>query len=301
MRAADEEILELYHQVKEPERRFQQKMKVWRRLYWHLRKEFDDFNLIPFGSTMTGFGLQDSDLDIVLLLPEAKLEMASDRISVLERCQDALLAAKDKYLRAPFELIDCRIPILVLKDTSTSPPLKIELSCAVADKLDGTRNTHLLLSYSDLDPRVRQLMVVLKKWAEFHLLLGTRHKRLSGYSLALMLIFYLQRTSVPVLPVLQKIHPKEFGLETPIVQKLNYTFQCQESIISSYSSKNKESLSTLLQGFFDFYSHFSYNCVISVRTGKTLIREYCSRYSEEKEQEGREWYREVLVEDPIFR
>lgn len=217
----DEEILEVFQRAKETDEKFAEKMHVWRRLYYHLRKVFLRCNLLPFGSTMTGFALQGSDLDIVILLPRNEF---SSRVQVLEACERALVDSKDRHL-SQFELIDCRTPILVLQDTSGQSPLKIELSCGSPNLWDGTRNTHLLLSYSDLDPRVRRLVIVLKTWADFHVLLGTRHKRLSGYSLALMLLFYLQRTPIPVVPVLQRHYPNAFGHQVPVIEHLNYTFK----------------------------------------------------------------------------
>jgi DNA polymerase sigma len=66
------------------------------------------------------------------------------------------------------------------------------------------------MCYADLDPRVRPLVVVAKNWAGHHTMLGTRHKRLNGYGMALLVIFYLQ--SKKVVPSLIKEWPKEFGL-----------------------------------------------------------------------------------------
>ncbi len=43
-----------------------------------------------------------------------------------------------------------------------------------------------------MDESVFVLIVAVKKWADFHQLTGTRHHRLSGYCLALLVIFYLQ-------------------------------------------------------------------------------------------------------------
>ena len=66
------------------------------------------------------------------------------------------------------------------------------------------RNTHLLYCYSQLDRRVRPLVVGVKKWARDCEINDASHNTLSSYALTLMVVFFLQAgVSPPVLPCLQ--------------------------------------------------------------------------------------------------
>ena len=72
----------------------------------------------------------------------------------------------------------------------------------------GIRNTHLLKCYSDLDHRVKPLILYIKKWANFHEINDASQQTISSYSLCLMAIFFLQNVCTPpILPVLHKEMP----------------------------------------------------------------------------------------------
>ena len=65
----------------------------------------------------------------------------------------------------------------------------------------GVRNTHLLYYYSQLDPRVRPLVLAVKWWAKKNGINEPRYMTLSSYTLTLVVIHYLQSgVSPPVLP-----------------------------------------------------------------------------------------------------
>lgn len=73
---------------------------------------------------------------------------------------------------------------------------------------NGIRNTHLLKYYSEIDWRVRPLVLQIKHWAKFHNINDAAQQTISSYSLVLMVIFYLQCVCKPsILPVLQQIYP----------------------------------------------------------------------------------------------
>ena len=115
----------------------------------------------------------------------------------------------------------------------------------------GIRNTHLLKAYSDLDWRVKPLVLIIKHWAKFHDINDASQKTLSSYSYALMTIFYLQtKCNPPLLPVLQKLHPDKFNTRTDI-----RTLRLNESSFN-WVSANKQSLGDLLIGFLEYYSNF---------------------------------------------
>ena len=111
------------------------------------------------------------------------------------------------------------------------------------------RNTHLLYCYSQLDHRVRPLVLALKKWAKKNNINEARLQTLSSYTLSLMMIHYLQcGVSPPVLPCLQKSHPRLFNPDSDIFS-LPYSLPDPP-----YTSNNRESLGKLFVGFFQYYT-----------------------------------------------
>ena len=63
----------------------------------------------------------------------------------------------------------------------------ITVYCIVA-----LRNSHLLLAYSQMDRRVRQLVIAVKQWAKQNEVNTNPLVKLTSYSLTLMVIQYLQ-------------------------------------------------------------------------------------------------------------
>ena len=113
----------------------------------------------------------------------------------------------------------------------------------------GVRNTHLLYYYSQLDPRVRPLVLV-KWWAKKNGINEPRYMTLSSYTLTLMVIHYLQSgVSPPVLPCLQEKHPDVFHPGSDL-----YNLDFDDKTILCYSSVNKQSIGSL---FTDFLKYFT--------------------------------------------
>ena len=97
---------------------------------------------------------------------------------------------------------------------------------------------------------MRPLVVALKKWAKNNNINEARLQTLSSYTLCLMVIHYLQcGVSPPVLPCLQKSHPRIFNPESDI-------FSLPYSLPSpTYTSNNTESLGELFVGFFKYFTN----------------------------------------------
>ena len=63
-------------------------------------------------------------------------------------------------------------------------------------------NSNLLYCYMSLDPRVPQLVFIVRAWAKAKGL--TVGRQLSNYALTLMVLYFLQTRSPPVIPSLQQ-------------------------------------------------------------------------------------------------
>jgi poly(A) RNA polymerase GLD2 len=120
----------------------------------------------------------------------------------------------------------------------------------------GIRNTHLLKAYSEMDWRVKPLILNIKRWAKFQGINDASQKTISSYSFALMAIFYLQSVCQPaVVPVLHKTDPNQFHTRSDIT-KLRMNIQARDGDNLSWTSSNKQSIGELFYGFLDYYSDF---------------------------------------------
>ena len=73
--------------------------------------------------------------------------------------------------------------------------------CSLSCRL-GVANSDLLRCYMLLDPRAPQLVFIVRAWARAKGL--TIGKQLSNYALTLMVLYFLQMRTPPVIPSLQR-------------------------------------------------------------------------------------------------
>jgi len=163
----------------------------------------------------------------------------------------------------------------------------------------AARNTHLLYCYSQLDPRVRPLVMALKLWAKKNGINEARFQTLSSYTLSLMMIHFLQcGISPPVLPCLQRTHAHVFHPNSDIY-KLPYD-------VPPYTSENKtDSVGKLFVDFFNYYTDRNrfdpcYD-VGSVRTVRVLRGDDCERFARINKLGPGQWTARLLVEEPFER
>ena len=134
------------------------------------------------------------------------------------------------------------------------------------------RNTNLLYVYSQMDWRVRPLVVAVKAWAKAQGINEARNLTMSSYLLSLMVVHFLQCgvEGPPVLPSLQVLHPNIFHSDSYIFD-LPFTED-----LPSHPSQNTKSLGELFGEFFAYYNtKFDFSKDVgSVRTGTRLDNRY---------------------------
>ncbi|XP_077291148.1 poly(A) RNA polymerase gld-2 homolog A-like [Arctopsyche grandis] len=243
---------------------FRKKMKLWRFLYVSIKNMSSRYGLYLVGSTMSGFGADNSDMDLCLLVKHQ--EPGDSRSQALEHLNAIyhFIRNMDVFFRA--ELIQAKVPILKFRDSCFF--LEVDLNC---NNVVGIRNTHLLYCYSQLDWRVRPLVLIVKLWAQYNNINDAKNRTISSYSLVLMVIHFLQCGTQPnVLPCLQKELPDKFSNTCNIHQ-----IEIHEQM-PPYKSENNQALGELLYGFLQYYTYFEYSkYAISVRTGKLISVEDC--------------------------
>ena len=180
------------------------------------------------GSTITGMGTDYSDIDLNLLVSDSEDMSEEKMVSMLEQLGERWFG---HALIQNLSIHEVPSPMLRF----TVDDIRGEIVIRRANGEESVRNTHLLKCYCDLDSRVRPLAVILKRWASYNMLLGTMARRLSGFGVMLLLIFFLQQSfdgHPPVLPCLQEEFSHYFSDSVRKFKHLDYNFSkvCMYSI-----------------------------------------------------------------------
>ena len=146
-----------------------------------------------------------------------------------------------------------------------------------------------------VDWRVVPICIAIKRWAKHTSIIDSYSGALSSYTVELMVIFYLQNCSPPLLPCLQQTNKDMFD---PNAEISLYKNAPDLSQLVPFDSHNQQSLAKLFVGFFGFYLHeFDFEKhVASVRLGKALRKDkYKPFYTEPNQWEY------ICIEEPFSR
>ncbi|XP_033606427.1 poly(A) RNA polymerase gld-2 homolog A-like [Cryptotermes secundus] len=243
---------------------YRKKILLWKCLSDFIQSSFPRYGLFLVGSTMSGFGSDASDVDMCLLVRHTEVAQRSEAVIHLKYVLKHL--RRCKHLTRP-ELIQAKVPILKFRDTSFS--LDVDLNC---NNSVGIRNTHLLHCYSQMDWRVRPLVLIVKLWAHKHDINNAQHMTISSYSLVLMVIHFLQcGVAPPVLPCLHEMYQGKFTPHSDVLM-----IDMHEDL-QPFNSDNNQALGELLHDFLRYYVEFDFSqYAISVRLASRVPIEECS-------------------------
>ncbi|KAJ9080349.1 hypothetical protein DSO57_1025950 [Entomophthora muscae] len=232
-----------------------------------LSQVFPDAELHPFGSTANGLGMANADMDLCVCFPN-QIKSKVTAVEFVEHMGSVL--HQDGRFSEVKPLTRTRIPIIKLKHKDgLCSDIGFENRLALW-------NTRLLKTYTEIDSRLQKLVFLVKHWSKQRSINEPYHGTLSSYCYVLMVIFFLQQRSPPVLPCLQKIHPPEQGTPRRDVDGHNvYFFEDLPNLGRYWQCENTETVAELLFGFFQYYAynfHWS-RSVVSVRTGSILTKE----------------------------
>ncbi|BES94256.1 Poly(A) RNA polymerase gld-2 [Nesidiocoris tenuis] len=278
----------LYSARKQDHKLFISKIRIWERLFNQIRDYEPSYGLYLVGSTVNGFGINGSDIDLCLMLHNTEVDQSIEAPKYLNKVRE--LASRSPDLIKDADVIYAKVPLLKFRDPKTNLNIDMNVNNCV-----GIRNTHLLHCYSQLDWRVKPLGLLVKEWARRHNINDARSMTLSSYSLTLMVINYLQcAVSPPVLPCLQEMYKDKFN-PTNKINKINSLER-----MKPYQSENTQTLGELFLGFFQYYAQFNfYENVISVRKGTTLPFEECQMAPHPKNNPSQ--WKCIGVEEPFDR
>lgn len=265
-----------------------QKILLWKEIYRAVHSEID-CGIFVFGSTFNGFGGSGCDIDMCLF-PQGFSVGDKQWLTMVRR----LLQKNCRhFIRGGIELVNAKVPILKFFDKEGR--LEVDLS---VNNPTSIRNTHLLYCYSQIDYRVRPLVLAVKMWAKDHKINEARFQTLSSYTLTLMVLHFLQcGVSPPVIPCLHRENPQMFHSNSDIFS-LPYT-------TINFSSNNKMSLGELLIKFFRYYtdsrSFDPARDVGSIRCGSVLDATQCERFARMNKLPAGQWSARLLMEEPFDR
>uniref|UniRef100_A0A0A9ZCX4 Uncharacterized protein n=1 Tax=Lygus hesperus TaxID=30085 RepID=A0A0A9ZCX4_LYGHE len=261
------------------------KIRLWEFLYMIIRAYFPRYGLYLVGSSLNGFAMDSSDVDLCLMIHNIEIDQRTDAQMYLGSICGLLATF-------PFidelKLIHAKVPLLKFKDIGHG--LNVDLNC---NNSVGIRNTHLLHGYSQLDWRVKPLVILVKLWAQFHNINDAKCMTLSSYSLSLMVLHFLQCGVRPaILPCLQKLYPEKYN-PSKNIGLIHITEEIQP-----YKNDNNQTLGELFLQFFQYYTHFDFaEDALSVRMGCTIPVETC-RYNKSPKNDPLQW-KYINIEEPF--
>ncbi|KAI8832302.1 hypothetical protein BJ741DRAFT_614977, partial [Chytriomyces cf. hyalinus JEL632] len=151
-----------------------------------------------FGSSFTTLANPTSDADVTILLDDPAVHPSTHPISNMY-----LLAAILRHhgMQNVFPVATAKVPIVKFYD----PVCKLNADVNVGNAL-GIQNSRMIIEYMRVDPRVRDLILLVKHWAgKRDLNNSAEGGTFSSYALTLMLLSYLQIAKV--VPSLQALYP----------------------------------------------------------------------------------------------
>ncbi|KAI6353275.1 hypothetical protein MCOR25_009084 [Pyricularia grisea] len=210
-----------------------------------------------FGSSGNKLCSDDSDVDICITTDWKDLENV---------CMIAQLLQK-RGMEKVVCVSSAKVPIVKIWD----PELGLACDMNVNNTL-ALENTRMVLTYVEIDERVRTLAMIVKHWTRRRTINDAAFGgTLSSYTWICMIIAFLQLRDPPILPALhQNPHKKQTSKDGQPSE-----FADDLTKLRGYGAKNKETLGELLFHFFRFYAHeFDFDkSVISVRLGKLISKD----------------------------
>lgn len=280
-------IWDIYQTHAQNETIYLKKLDLWKMVYMQISRRLDKFGLYLVGSTMSGLGMENSDIDMCLLVRQLHGDARLNALYYLQGIHNELLQSS---FIASSRVIQAKVPILKFRDSVYG--FEVDLNC---NNSVGIRNTHLLNCYGRLDWRVRPMVVVVKLWAQQNNINDAKCMTVSSYSLALMVIHYLQcGVKPPVIPCLHGLYPQRFNSHQDI-PGIDITEE-----LPPFHSDNTQSLGELFLGLLRYYAQFDYdNFAISVREGCKLPKEEC-RFARSVKNDIGQW-KLLCIEEPFDR
>eukprot|EP00249_Psilotum_nudum_P016998 c26099_g2_i2 orf=734-1474(+) len=145
--------------------------------------------VVPFGSFESKLYTRWGDLDLSLELPEcgkwSPPAGKKKKVKVLRLVQHILI--KQGEICNVQLIPHARVPLLTFKNTFSGISCDLSIDNGVA-----LLKSRLLRWISDMDPRCRSLIFLVKCWAKAHCINNAKLGTLNSFALCLLVVFHLQ-------------------------------------------------------------------------------------------------------------
>ncbi|VDL99567.1 unnamed protein product [Schistocephalus solidus] len=282
-------IWQFFLDTRQTSAKYAKKVHLRNAMHMMVSAVFENSKLFIVGSSINGFGFDQSDMDLCLTITSEELQNKYETSVVLTQLMEPL--RRCSFIRN-CNLIRAKVPILKFHDTLTGVDCDLNVNNVI-----GIYNTHLLAMYTRVDWRVRPLGLFVKHWAQKMDIHDGSRGRLSTYPLLLMLLQYLQcGCSPPIIPNLQARFPKLFNYERPV----NELDMRLELPWAELRSSNTATLSELFAGFIQYYNSFDFNqWAISIKHGAPMPINVAIRCLPPHEQAHTTTSFKIFVEEPF--
>ncbi|XP_077548824.1 terminal uridylyltransferase 4-like [Haemaphysalis longicornis] len=233
----------------------------------HIKTTLPDVTLMLHGSSVNGFGLKTSKVDMDL-----SSAGKADAGKLFIETGDLLLQYP-KYSNVQADFLS-RTPRIRFRDVGSN------ISCEISlNNCNSLKTSRLLDDYASLDHRVQTLGVALRFWASVCGLDQQEKGTLPAHAFALMTVFFLQQCKPAVLPVL---HEVKGGDESESYVK-------PKDLEGQWACKNYRSVGQLWVELLRFYA-------VEFKLNKHVV---CIRKSQPVLIAEKKWNkRYIAVEDP---
>ncbi|KAK2503457.1 hypothetical protein MC885_013769 [Smutsia gigantea] len=243
---------------------------------------FADCAVRPFGSSVNSFGKLGCDLDMFLDLDEIGkfnthktsgnflMEFQVKNVPSERNATQKILSVLGECLEhfgpgcvGIQKILNARCPLVRFSHQASGFQCDLTMNNRIALK-----SSELLYIYGALDSRVRALVFSVRCWARAHSLTSSIPGAwITNFSLTMLVIFFLQTRSPPILPTLDYLKTLADAEDKCIIEGHNCTFIHDLNRIKP--SENTETLELLLKEFFEYFGNFTFNKnSINIRQGK---------------------------------
>ncbi|XP_072031740.1 terminal uridylyltransferase 4-like isoform X2 [Amphiura filiformis] len=171
-----------------------QRAKIVSRVEQVLQKELPKCKVHLYGSSVSGFGFKDSNVNLDIQMPPdvtpAEILVGTDK-AMHKHSSDVFTEVVTDF--------EGKFPCINFKDKKTGLQCQVGTNSAFA--VDTSK---LLREYYKLDARVPVLALALRYWAKLCKVDQQADGSMPAYAFVIMVIHYLQQCEPPVLPVIQE-------------------------------------------------------------------------------------------------
>jgi len=238
--------------------------------------------VIPFGSSLNGFGWWTTDLHMIVCLPKSQNNIHPHSFTPLNQKFNTDKEVCQKLLGLVSSILEVIPNTTVLKNKRKSKAACVRfkqsylgLECEIrigAENDMAISMTHLMYLVSNSDPRVKPLFAGIKEWALVKKIMGGgKENEKTALGLLHLMVYYLQTVHPPVLPTVREMQALKDQIKSDLHSPNTHKLPSLPSQLPI--SENSQSVESLLQGFFSLFSKM--NCedsAISIMDGTKFCK-----------------------------